>query len=262
MTMRRNAPRTSAASGAVLQWANGKPVARFVGDDGRFTPIVGWHIEVGRDDDLDRAMHGATTPRIEIKHQRPGGSEIVEHWYLGESVRIYPVTNGPRYRSIAALVRRAEESADDGIGVRWRDGERSQMAVRCYVEPLVKAGYLETVQLGVRSRMTDVLLEALLEHIRVCEVADGLIDREKHPDVVCLHELALPLAAGDEAEWGKGDTATVTPFRSTHPADVTKEYLTTTWRPPALHDAALAAWDAVIDWAHEYRNEEEPSYGA
>lgn len=256
-----------------LQYANGKSVARRTLGTGRFAPYVGFHIEAGRDGELDAAMQQARVAQIEIKHQRPGGAEIVRHWELGETMRLFPVTSGPVAPTVAGSLAgvNARATAESGLGLRWGNGERSKLAVRGYLEPLVKIGYLRLVQLSVRSRMTDELLKALLDHGRVCELADNLIDRARHPDLVTFHEVALPLGPGDEQEWGKGDTATVVPFLSRHPEQIDAEYLRGLWRPDELHTAALREWEGIQQWAREYaaqaeestqRPAEEPAVGA
>lgn len=253
MTIGRNTVR-SVIEAPTLQYASGKSQARTTLGAGRFTPLVGFHIEAGRDGELDRACLDARLPRIEIKHQRPGGAEIVQHWSLGEAVQLYVVSSGPVAPTVAGSLAgaNARETAEAGIGLRWGAGERSKLAVRGYLRPLVEVGYLHLVQLSVRSRMTDELLKALVDHGRVCEAADTLVDRTRHPELVTLHEVALPLGPGEEAEWGKGDTATVVPFVSLHPAAIDVEYLRTTWRPDAVHAAAQRAWEGIQHWARAY----------
>src|SRR5262249_26616054 len=120
--------------------------------------------------------------------------------------------------------------------------------------------YVRLVQLSVRSRMTDVLLAALIAHGVACEAADGLIDRSKHPDVVTYHELALPLGPGEEQEWGKGDTATVVPFTCLHPEQIDAAYLRTSWRSPAIHSAALEDWASIVAWASAYAMEGDEDF--
>lgn len=241
-----------------LQYANGKSVARQVGGNGRFAPYVGFHIEVGKDTTLDEAMAGAKAAQIEIKHQRQGGMEVVRHWGLGEELRLYPVTSGPIAPTVAgSLGRNAAATAAAGLGMRWGANERSKMAIRGYLDVLVRAGYTRLVQLSVRSRMTDVLLGALLDHGRICEAADNLVDRGRHPEVVTYHEIALPLGPGAEEEWGKGDTTTVIPFKSLHPAVIDADYLRTVWRPDAVHSAALRDWANIQLWAEEYASQSE-----
>jgi hypothetical protein len=237
-----------------LQYANGKSVARAEGSRGRFLPLIGFHIEVGRDAEIDAALVVAKVAQIEIRHQRPGGAEVIRHWFLGETVRLYPVTSGPVASTVAASLagRNAALTADAGIGIRWGEGERSKLAVRGYLEVLVRAGCLRLVQLSVRSRMTDELLKALVDHGRVCEAADGLVDRSRHPEVVCYHEVALPLGPGEEAVWGKADTTAVTPFVSQHAQEVDADYLRGVWRPDAVQAAALRDWEGIQAWAHEY----------
>lgn len=264
--LRRNIARPSAPDAATLQYANGKSMARLTPGAGRFVPLVGFHVEAGKDAELDKAMQAALGlgALIEIKHQRPGGAEIIRHWHLGDTVNFYPLTSGPVATSIAASVseRHAQATADAGIGLRWGSQERSKMALRGYLDVLVAVGYVWQFQLAVRSRMTDVLLSALLDHGRVCEAADQLIDRVRHPEVVFFHEIAMPLGAGSEEEtWGKGETASVLPFRSLHPADVDAEYLRTVWRPDSVHATALRDWERMAGWAAEYAaaSEEAPA---
>src|SRR5262245_29257169 len=58
--------KVSAVSEAVtLQYANGKSMARATIGSGRFTPLVGFHIEVGKDSALDEAMGRAGFQQIE-----------------------------------------------------------------------------------------------------------------------------------------------------------------------------------------------------
>lgn len=247
---------------ATLQYANGKSVARKTLGTGRFAPYVGFHIEAGRDNELDEAMREAKIPQCEIKHQRPGGAEIVRHWDLGESIKLYPVTSGPVAPTVAGSLAgaNARETAEAGIGLRWGNGERSKLAVRGYLHPLVQVGFLRLVQFSVRSRMTDELLKALIEHGRACEAADSLVDRTRHPELVTFHEIALPLGPGDEQEWGKGDTATVVPFVSQHPQQIDADYLRGVWRPDSVHAAALREWEGIQLWAREYAAQaEEPN---
>lgn len=237
-----------------LQYANGKSNARQTLGSGRFMPFVGFHAEAGRDAEFDAMCLAAKVPQIEIKHQRPGGAEIVRHWNFGEQVAFYPITSGPVATTVAGSLaeRNTHATAEAGIGLRWGEGSRSRMAIRGFLDTLVRAGQLRLMQISVRSRMTDELLKALLDHGRVCEAADNLIDRSRHSEVVTYHEIALPLGPGAEQEWGKGDTATVVPFVSLHPLEVDAEYLRTRWRPEAVHAAAQRDWESIQLWAHDY----------
>lgn len=235
-----------------LQYANGKNLARPVGGK-RFSPYIGFHIEAGRDDELDARLRAARIEQIEIKHQRQGGAEIVRHWALGETIRFYVVTSGPVAQTVAgSLGRHATATTAAGIGLRWGSSDRSRMAVRGYLDLLVRMDLLRLAQLSVRSRMTDVLLAALLDHGRVCEAADALIDRTRHPELVTFHELVLPLGPGEEEEWGKGETTTVVPFKSLHLAQIDRDYIEHIWRPDAVHQAALRDWPGIQAWASEY----------
>jgi hypothetical protein len=252
MTIPRNQPQT-VQDAPILQWANGHTQARGAAG-GRFGPFVGFHVERGKDADLDALLEAAGTPHIDIRHPRPGTYEIKPHWSFGESVRFYPVTAGPVATTIAGCLRLADATAAAGIGLNWPDGEKSRMAVRGF---LLVAGAPILVQLATRSTMTGFLLAALLDHVRVCEAADTMIDRAKHPDVVALHELALPLTAGQEQAAGKGDTtAQIVPFVSDHPAALEQAYISSCWRKNIVHDAAIDAWPGIIVWADGYHTGE------
>ncbi len=243
---------------ATLQYAGGRSMARSADGVARFAPWAGFHIEVGRDAQLDQCLGRAQLPQIEIKHQRPGGIEVVRHWALGEAIAIYPVTSGPVAGTVGgSLGRRATATAEAGIGVRWGANERSKCAVRVFIEPCVRAGYLRTLTFSVRSRMSDTLLAALVDHGRICEAADALIDRTRHPEPVAYHELALPLGPAPEEEWGRGETTTVVPFHSMHPTTVDVEYLRSHWRSDAIDAAALQEWPGIQRWAHEYAAERD-----
>ena len=115
-----------------LQYANGKSNARLTPGSGRFAPFVGFHVEVGKDADFDLAMQAAKISQIEIKHQRPGGAEIVRHWSFGERIGFFPITSGPVAQTVAASLsdRNVRSTAEAGIGLRWGAGERSRMAPR------------------------------------------------------------------------------------------------------------------------------------
>jgi hypothetical protein len=256
MSIGRNTPLPNIPEAISLQWANGKPVARPAGEAGRFTSFVGFHIEVAKDPTLDEALRVAKVAQIEIRHQRQGGAEIVRHWSLGSAVAFLPITAGPIASSVTASLSNgnAKATADAGIGLRWGrgEGERSKMAVRGYVRALWEAGYRGLVQLAARSRMTDVLLAVLLDHSRAAAACDDLVDRRRHPDLVSPAELWLPLVAGEEAEFGKGDTATVTPYASAHPAALDADYLRTIWRTGDVWAAACAAWPLTKAWALDF----------
>ena len=262
MTIGRNRVRV-VQDAMTIQWANGKNEARLTPGQGRFVSHVGFYAEVGKDYEFDAAMEAAAISQMEIRHPRPGGpAQVVRHWNLGEQVRLFPITSGPVAPTVAASLsqRNIAATVEAGIGIRWgrAEGERSKLAIRGYLF-LAGAGegaqaqlYERPVQISVRSRMTDELLEALIDHVRICEVADSLIDRSKHPDIVQLYELALPLGAGREEQWGKGETTTVFPLASLHPASVDLPYLRSLWRPEPVVEMALRDWPDVQAWAQEF----------
>lgn len=223
---------------------------------GRFQGIPLWYSEVGKDADFDAWCEAQKVTQIEIRHPRQGGPpHVARHWNLSEEIRVFPVTSGPVAPTVAASLSTRNHAAtvEAGLGIRWGrgEGERSKLAVRGFL-CIGRSVYGELVQISAKSRMTDELLAALIDHTRVCELADSLIDRAKHPDVVQLYELALPLGAGTEEQWGKGETTTVYPITSLHPPTPDLPYLRSLWRPDGVRDAALAAWGEVQAWAQEF----------
>ncbi len=263
MTIGRNTPALAAADAVpVLQWANGKPVAKGAGM-ARFNPLIGFHSEIGKNADFDERMIGAGTARTTIRHQRDGGSAEVAHWYFGETLALFPVTSGPPVPTMAALVKHAAHTANAGIGARWGQGVPSNLAVRCILALPGAGGELPEpviVQLAMRSRSTDVLLAALLAHVAHCEAADALIDRARHPEPVTCHELAWTLTAGAEISVGRGDTSDITPFIVADAAPVTRADLKGRWCSPDTDALALASWAGIVAWATEYAVEREASY--
>jgi len=246
----RNAPQT-VADVPILQWASGRTEARpasgsrFAG----FAGFVGFHSEAGKDEALDTACQQGGVARIEIRHPRPSGHQIVTHWAFGEQIRFHPITAGPPATTISGCLRLTEATAAAGLGLAWPTGDKSRLAVRGLI---LVSDTPVLLQLSVKSTMTDYLLSALIDHIRVCETADGLIKREQHPEIVALHELALPFKAGDERSVGKGETTLITPLVSAHPAEPDKAHITNCWRSKATHEAALHAWEGVQAWAAGY----------
>lgn len=257
----RNHPAPLPTEAPLLQWANGRVDARRFDARERFAPLVGWHSECGKDDAFDRFADAAALPRIEVRHRRNDerSAAIVTHWFLGERIRLYPITAGPPTTSMNAAYsdsfRRRTIAA--GLGVRWGANERSRLAVRGVVEVTTPSGdawrlFPAIVQITVRSLMTDALLAALVDHIRVCEIADQMIDRRRHADPVALYELALPLAPDEERAWGRRQASIVTPLRSLHPTCVTREYLRSIWRPCKVAEIAEREWDGIRQWAAQF----------
>ncbi|NOK59145.1 MAG: hypothetical protein GFH27_549283n395 [Chloroflexi bacterium AL-W] len=250
----------------ILQWANGNTMARSRTEEApssrsnkgtargpSFAPYIGFHTEVGKSDELDAFLTDLDMPQIDIRHQRPHTSEIVTHWDLGPFLYFYPVTSGPVTNTFNSAFRVTQQrSAEAGIALRWPVGEVSRLAVRGFVQLPDRSPCLTMVQLSVHSRMSERLYSALIDHMRICEIADSLVNREKHPDLVSLHEIALPLGAAGEENWGKRSTTTVIPFGSYHPSDdreIDREYIGQHWRRSDLHAAAVEQWPDIQQWA-------------
>lgn len=255
--MHRNTPTTVAPDAPIMQWANAHTKQKA---NGRQQPLVGFHIEKGRDDALDAMLAELGYPQVDIVHQRESApAELKTHWYFGGDnapIQFYPITGGPPATTISGCrsARFAQATIDAGLGLAWPQGQRSKFAVRGFLTLVDDSPLL--VQLSVRSTMSEYLLAALLDHVRVATVADNLIDRERHPEIVCLHELALPLLAGEESTVGSQQTAQIVPLRSGHPHEIDAAYIKTIWRSKHLDDAARDAWADVLAWAQSFGVEE------
>jgi hypothetical protein len=249
----------------VVQWANGHVEFRPAGDNHPFARLVGWYAEIGRNPEFDQAASAAGLARIEIRHRRDHGYDIVPHWRLGDVIRLFPITAGPVARTMAESMApdKREATIAAGLGVCWETTThgRSRLSVRGYLQYLANDSWTLApgiVQVTVRSRMTDALLAALIDHNRVCERSEELIIREKHPDPVSFYELALPLGPGQEERWG--GTTSVFTVRSLHPGVIDAEYLRSIWRPDAIAQTIPLIWDDVRAWAVAYSLSPSPAW--
>jgi hypothetical protein len=252
--MHRNKAVATAPEVPVIQYSSNH-TKREVGK-GRFAAFVGFYSEKGRDEEFDGILGDLRVDVITVQHTREGQSPAIkQHWYFGEEIVFYPITNGPPGLSIKDCRRMATRTAEAGLGLAWPLGGRSRMAVRGFLR--LPDGTPFLTQLSVHSTMTDHLLAALLDHVRVAEVADSMIKRTNHPDEVLPHELAWRLVAGSEHSAGRQATSQIIPFISGHPETVTREYVISIWRSAGLHEAAVQAWESILEWSQGYGVEEE-----
>lgn len=238
-----------AGDAPLLLWASGRTSMR-PESRGRFSDGVGLYSEVGKYSELDEACQAAKLPRVEIRHS--GGATSI-NWFFGEQARVYPLTTGPRIKTVFELKQhtKALANAQAGVGARWttdfKGKPASQVAVRCLVPALLDVGFTGVLQLQLKSTMSDALLRALAEHLRVGHAAAAELGTP-----VTLAELQLPLGAGAEVVVGKGEqTATITPVVAEHPKAVTAEYVQSIYRPDnrALFEQL---WPSVQAWAEDY----------
>lgn len=241
--MTRNKPQPVAAGYPMLQWANGRDEAREPGK--RFSTVVGWHIEQGVAPEIDTAGHELALPVLEFKHRRPNGqTEVKPHWYLGETTRIFPLTAGPVADTMRGATRISDRMATEAAMVAtWED--TSYLSLLALVE-FGGTVYPDPMRLSVRSHMTEHLLAALIDHLRVCEVADAIVKTTVAP-----WWLALPLGGGEERDVGRGDTTTITPIASLHPAEIDRAYLDGIKLPGDWRDYAGGQAEQATTWAIE-----------
>jgi len=281
---------------AIIQWDNGRGRWRDVGDE-RWSQWPCYHVETGRNEEFDRAMYAAGVPRIEFFHPAKNGRQatITRDWMLGTFIGLYPITAGSPADKVSSITldpAMMAAAGEAGIGLRWLDGEKSSMAVRGFLalpnladgvtidpdKPETIRALLLTlaeerakdvpppitwtvipvpVQLGVSSNTSDVLMDALVDHRRVCEAADAF--RDNRPEEVTFHELVLPLVLGQEVEWTSrdprksGSSTTVYTFASAHPGTITKPYVRGMWRKPEIHKQAESLFPGIQLWAQRYQ---------
>jgi hypothetical protein len=67
-------------------------------------------------------------------------------------------------------------------------------------------------------------------------------------------DFALPLGAGAEEDWGKGETTTVVPFKCLHPepGKLTEKYIDAGWRSDQVAAEVVEHWPEVVTWAEIY----------
>ena len=281
---------------AIIQWDNGRGKWRDVGD-ARWSQWPNFHAETGRNEEFDRAMHAAGVPRIEFFHPAKNGRQatVTQDWVLGTFIGLHPITAGPPADKVSSITldpAMMAAAAEAGIGLRWLDGEKSSMAVRGFLAlpnladgvtidpdkpetirtllltlaeeraagqraPITWTVIPVPVQLGVSSNTSDVLMDALVDHRRVCEAADAF--RDNRPEEVTFHELVLPLVLGREVEWASrdprkgGSTTTVYTFASAHLGTITKPYVRGMWRKPEIHKQAESLFAGIQLWAQRYQ---------
>jgi hypothetical protein len=217
---------------------------------GRFVGTVGFHSEAGRYDDFDAACAAAGIGQVEIQHQ---SGETKTHWGFGECLTVFPVTAGPVITSVFRLKEKdnALRTTQAGLGMRWTTDQqgrpRSQVAVRCLLPALVAHNHRGLVQLVASSTMSDRLLAALADHVRVCHSAAKELGKP-----VFAAELELPLGPGAEVTVGKTQQMTLVPFVSEHPKTVTGDYIERIQGPADLSATVEQLWEGVVSWATEY----------
>jgi len=238
-------------------WANGLVKARTAGSSERFGGLVGFFTEVGSDPAMDASMETAQVAPIEVRHARAGEESVVkQHWFLGETIRVFPVTQGPPAETVGGCLnhRTWDTTIASGIGIRWPQGGVSSVGIVGYLEILTRVGYLEPVKLTARSRMSDWLIAALDDHLRVAQAADAIVDRDAHPEPVDLVEIAWVLGPGAEVSFGTSQTSMVVPVVSRHPQVVDKDYMREVYLRADAHGTAVRQraaqdWPAILDWA-------------
>jgi hypothetical protein len=96
--------------------------------------------------------------------------------------------------------------------------------------------------------MSDHLLAALVDHVRVCHAAAMELGTP-----VFAAELHLPLGPGGEVTAGKkGQQMTLVPFVSQHPKTITRQYVEQTYHPGGVAKVVGQVWESVVSWATEY----------
>jgi hypothetical protein len=238
-----------------IGWGNGLMRARN-DTKSRFSEYVGFFVTAGEDHNLDKAMEDAGYSTIEAQHPRQGAEPIIKkHWNLGENLEFLPITMGTPATATSALLRMKDKAAQAGVGIRWPQGERALVGIIGYIKPLAEKGYMQPFKIGARSLMVDYVLKALADHTRVCQFADSIVDREKHPDPVELYEITWWLGPGEQTAFGKESTSLVVPIVSMHPAQPDSSYIKANYLTNEdIKRKAEADFPAIQQWANGFNN--------
>jgi hypothetical protein len=234
----------------LLQWSSGKTQMRTTPGKGYFAGTVGFHSEAGRYDDFDEACAAAGIRQVEIRRQ---SGETQTYWNFDETLAVCPITTGPVITSVFRLGDKdnALRTAQAGLGMRWtrdqQDRPRSRVAVRCFLPALTAHDYWGLVQFVASSTMSDRLLAALADHVRVCHAAAKELGKP-----VFAAELHLPLGPGSEVTVGKTQQMTLVPVVSQHPKTVTRSYVDEMYHPDGVAAAVEQVWESIVSWATEY----------
>jgi hypothetical protein len=182
---------------------------------------------------------------MEFKHRREGGkTEIKPHWWIGEEVRIFPLTAGPVADTMRGAARVSDRmAAEAGMVATWEEGSYLSLLALMEISGVMLP---DVVRVSARSHMTDHLLAALLDHLRVCEVADAVVRATVAP-----WWLALPLSGGPEQDVGREQTTTIVPVASLHPAEIDRAYLDRIKLPADWRDYAGGQYEQAVVWAEQ-----------
>jgi hypothetical protein len=236
--------------------------------------LAGFAAEVERyGDEFDAVCEQAGMTQVEVNHTFGRAKpQVVTYWWFGDTIDFFPLTLGPTSANIFGLLKHIEDTIEAGIGARWpeevtykRNGHEetrrgtSSVALQGYEKLLLEHGYAMPVQVGMTGPLTEDFINALLDHVRVCQIADQMKqEKTKDPDAfVALVELAWPLGASKKARSvGKEQTSRVHPMVSLHPDDPDRAYLKSIYATGELRETLTAAverdWSSVVAWAREF----------
>jgi hypothetical protein len=236
--MKRNKPVAVSVRGQLQYW-NGTPAIQYrISGETRWSfGLQGFSTPCGVNDDIDAALAGGGAGIYEVNHNRKnGGKEVREHWFLGETVALFPLTTGPKVKPskpglegkvLGVMAKSFAIHAKDGLRVRWQPGRGSEFSLLVYEMTLASNGYPLPLVLSAKKQMTEYLFAALIRHIDVCEVADGLASSKSGSEVLPF-EMAWHIGCADcDVAFGRTQTATVYPLVCAHPTGsaVDRDYL-------------------------------------
>lgn len=242
-------------------------------DDKWETGLLGFAIEAYRyGEELDAACEKAGMAQVVVLHTFNQKPTEKTYWWFGEDCELYPISTGPMAPTIGGLLKRHEETIQSGIAVRWPAEQRvvingteevrkgmSSIYVRCYERLLLDHGYAKPVQVGIRGPLSVSFLNAFLDHVRVCEIADEMKRKKSgnDDDYVALIELSWKLSHTEKPEAvGKQQTSRVFPFRSLHPDVPDRQYLGGIYIKNGLRKKIEANLEqdfaAAVEWAREF----------
>lgn len=214
----------------VASWCSGRRVK----DSDRIWR--GLFLDIGLDEDLDRAAAAAEWPRAWISHL----DSYREHWCCPSPTNVFVMITGIPFKPMMMqmIARRPKKAAECCMGVRWPYGETSKLWLPVLFDDLVQQGYLKPIPIVVSSTSTDDLLAALVLHNDVIERSEVAIDQ---PMDFC--DLALPIMPGQEVNRSNGDVGTpMSPITCGHPEKLTRAYVTALLAPPNVTQTWEYSW--------------------
>ena len=226
-------------SDPLLQWSTGLRT-------NKRTIYAGWLAEAGKNPEFDGPMELAGFEQVTIKH---GSGNYVTHWAI-PTANLFVVAEG--VQSIGEMKHTEQRY---GVAFGWRtlqDGrQQSQLRARVLLRELLELGYTDPLLLSCKSTLTGDVLNAFTEQYRVLDAVDAFRAQDKKPPRnPPFYACSIPIGAGQEVARGSGgQTREIAPPVAAIPAEITREYILSTWIQREWIPAIESRLDETIRWS-------------